>query len=49
MQHECGGGVGGTRRHFWVENLPLTNGDNAVTVTATDAAWQCDCHEPDRF
>jgi hypothetical protein len=23
---------------FWVENLPLTNGDNAVTVTATDAA-----------
>ena len=23
---------------FWVENLPLTNGDNIVTVTATDAA-----------
>jgi hypothetical protein len=23
---------------FWVENLPLTNGDNTVTVTATDAA-----------
>jgi hypothetical protein len=23
---------------FWAEKLPLTNGDNAVTVTATDAA-----------
>ena len=23
---------------FWVENLPLTNGDNILTVTATDAA-----------
>jgi len=23
---------------FWVENLPLTNGDSSVTLTATDAA-----------